>query len=147
MPDPVTNAATAATTPAQAAGLQVADLQAAVGVLADLVKGLVPADVTAPVATTDAASASASASSQPEAQPQSPAATIADVLADAPGIISTVTATDSRLRSSRLWTTIGTIGALGIGHFAGLPPLTQGYIAGLAALYMILRTIKGAVHA
>ncbi len=50
---------------------------------------------------------------------------------------------ESRLRSSRLWTTVGGVVALAGGQFAGLPPVTQVCITVLAGVYIVARTIQG----
>ncbi len=54
-----------------------------------------------------------------------------------------VAAAESRLRSSRLWTTIGGSIALASGQFAGLPPITQVCITALVGIYIITRTMQG----
>lgn len=105
-----------AAVPQTGGGLQVGDLQAAVQVLADLVAQLPDtAPEPAPVATPD----------------------------PSPAAVRTIAPAGTRLRSSRLWTTVGSILAVGGGQFAGLPPLSQICITALAGLYIIMRTYKG----
>jgi len=135
---------------AAAGGLQVEDLRAAVSVLAGLVEslpGIAPAVVQpAPAAATDVVAPDAPTKAEPATVPAGatdPLAGLCAAVSDAPAVAGTLMAAESRLRSSQLWTTIGGIGALGVGHFAGLPPITQVCITALAGLYCILRTIQG----
>ncbi|WP_300155840.1 hypothetical protein [Solidesulfovibrio sp.] len=52
---------------------------------------------------------------------------------------------ESRLKSSRLWTMIGTVATLVSQHPLGfeLSPVTQVCIVGVAAIYIAARSIKG----
>lgn len=51
--------------------------------------------------------------------------------------------TSGRLRSRKLWTMVGTVATLVVDNLAGLglPPLSQGLIAGVAALYIIAQAL------
>jgi len=131
-------------------GLQVADLRAAVSVLAGLVEsipGIAPAVVQpAPVAAPDVVAPDAPTKAEPATVPAGatdPLAGLCAAVSDMPAVAGTLVAAESRLRSSRLWTTVGGIAALGAGHFAGLPPITQVCITTLIGLYCIVRTIQG----
>lgn len=59
------------------------------------------------------------------------------------GSMALSSTSESRLRSSRLWTTIGGIVTLAGGQFAGLPAITQVCITALAGVYLIVRTMQG----
>ena len=83
------------------------------------------------------------------AQPAPATGTLGEYAGRLEAITTTLTASpavrESRLRSSRLWTMIGTVATLVSQHPLGfeLSPVTQVCIVGVAAIYIAARSLKG----
>lgn len=84
-----------------------------------------------------------------QAQPAPATGTLGEYVGRLEAIGSTLTASpavrESRLKSSRLWTMIGTVATLVSQHPLGfeLSPVTQVCIVGVAAIYIAARSLKG----
>jgi hypothetical protein len=133
MPDNVPVPAAAAANPSPADPS--AAIQAAAATLADLVEAIRAAVSTAAPQPDPAPAA------QPAADETS-LGSLAATLAASPVIRKSV------LTSSRLWTMVGTVSTLAAQQPLGLqlPPIAQVCIAGVAAIYIAARTIRGSHH-
>lgn len=127
----VPSAVTAPSTPAN----PLAAIQAAATTLAELVQAVQSAvPEPAPATVPDVAAASQEVAIAP---------TVIPVAGSLP-----LAGAESRLRSSRLWTMIGTVATLALQNPVGLnlSPVAQLGIAGVAAIYIASRSITGGNH-